>query len=214
LKRQPAPAKRTRRLPPDAVFVNCPFDSSYRPMFEAIVSTVLALGFDVRCALERDTGTEERLRKISRVIGECRFGIHDVSFMRVDKKTRLPRYNMVFELGLFLGCCEYGGQQQASKSCLILDRERWRYRNSISDLSGRDIKAHGGKRLKAITVVRDWLATESGLSELPGGRFVVGQYVRFRKQLPQLCNSMRRKAAELTFNDYCEMVRVWLTVTA
>jgi hypothetical protein len=205
-------AKRTRKRAPDAVFVNCPFDTSYRSMFDAIVFTVIILGFDVRCALERDTGTEERLGKIARAISECRFGIHDISFMRIDKKTRLPRYNMVFELGLFLGCRQYGGQRQEAKSCLILDRQRWRYRNSISDLSGRDIQAHSGNRLKAIGVVRDWLATESGLSKLPGRRFVIGQYGRFRRQLPRLCGTMKRKVSDLTFNDYCEMVRTWLSI--
>lgn len=132
--------------------------------------------------------------------------------MRIDKKTRLPRYNMVFELGLFLGCRRYGGQRQEAKSCLILDRQRYRYRNSISDLSGRDIQAHGGNRLKAIGVVRNWLATESGLSELPGRRFVVNQYGRFRRQLPRLCNTTKRKVSDLTFNDYCEMVRTWLSM--
>jgi len=59
-------------------------------MFDAIVFAVIALNFDARSALERDTGTEERLRKIVRMIGESRFGIHDLSFMRVDRKTRLP----------------------------------------------------------------------------------------------------------------------------
>jgi hypothetical protein len=212
LKRRTVSGKRPRKRAPDAVFINCPFDTSYRSMFDAIVFTVITLGFDVRCALERDTGTEERLGKIARAIGECRFGVHDISFMRIDKKTRLPRYNMVFELGLFLGCREYGGLPQKAKSCLILDRQRWRYRNSISDLSGRDIQAHGGNRLKAIGVVRDWLATESGLSELEGKHFVVDQYRQFRKQLPRLCQTMKRKVSNLTFRDYCEMVRKWLSV--
>lgn len=212
MKNGTASAKRKRRRAADAVFVNCPFHTSYRAMFDGIVFTVIALGFDVRCALESDTGTEERLGKIARVISECRFGIHDISFMRIDTNTRLPRYNMVFELGLFLGCRHYGGRHQAAKSCLILDRQRYRYRNSISDLSGRDMQAHGGNRLKAIGVVRDWLATESGLSELPGRRFVVDQYRRFRRQLPQLCVNMKRKVSDLTFNDYCEMLRAWLRI--
>jgi len=183
-------------------------------MFDAIVFAVIALNFDARSALERDTGTEERLRKIVRMIGESRFGIHDLSFMRVDRKTRLPRYNMAFELGLFLGCCEYGGRRHTTKSCLILDRQRYRYRKSLSDLSGRDIQAHAGKPLKAIAIVRDWLATESGLSQLAGGRFVVEQYRRFRRQLPRLCQKMKRQVTALTFGDYCEMVRVWLSMDA
>ena len=181
-----------RKLRPDSgrrsisgsVFINCPFESSYKPMFDAIVFAVIALNFDARSALARDTGTEERLRKIVRMIGESRFGIHDLSFMRVDPKTRLPRYNMAFELALFLGCCKYGGRRHTTKSCLILDRQRCRYRKSLTDLSGPDIQAHAGKPLKAIAIVRDWLATESGLSQLAGGRFVVEQYGRSEGNSP------------------------------
>ena len=107
-----------------SVFINCPFDDSYKPIFEAIVFGVIALGFDIRSALSRDTGTEERLTKITSLIEECGFGIHDLSFMRIDPGTRLPRYNMAFELGLFLGCCEYGVRRHAAKSCLILDQQK------------------------------------------------------------------------------------------
>jgi hypothetical protein len=83
-----------------SVFINCPFDRSYRQIFDAIVFAVMVLGFDARCALERETGTEERLTKILQIIGACKFGIHDLSFMRVDPGTKLPRFNMVLELGL------------------------------------------------------------------------------------------------------------------
>src|SRR5438445_1916741 len=127
-----------------AVFINCPFDPSYRRLFEAIVFAVKALDFEPRCALERDTGTQERLKKIIEMIHSCQFGIHDLSFMRVDRRTKLPRYNMAFELGLFLGCSEFGGRGQAGKSCVILDKDPWRYRKSLSDLSGRDIQGHKG----------------------------------------------------------------------
>lgn len=96
-----------------AVFINCPFDASYRRLFDAIVFAVIYLGFEARCALERDTGTQERLKKVLEIIGSCQFGIHDLSFMRVDPATKLARHNMAFELGLFLGCCEFGGTAHA-----------------------------------------------------------------------------------------------------
>jgi hypothetical protein len=197
-----------------AVFINCPFDASYRPLFDAIVFAVMALGFEPRCALERDTGTQERLKKIIEIIHSCRFGIHDLSFMRVDRWTKLPRYNMAFELGLFLGCSEFGGQGQAGKSCLILDRERWRYRKSLSDLSGRDIQGHGGNPEHAIVAVRNWLATESQLADRPGGSFIIRQYKRFRKELPNLCRRARLRVSELSFKDYCALVAVWLRANA
>lgn len=176
-----------------SVFTNCPFDDSYKPMFEAIVFAVIALGFDVRSALSRDTGTEERLTKITTLIEEWGFGVHDLSFMRIDPGTRLPRYNMAFELGLFLGCCEYGRRKQTGESCLILDRQKWRYRKSLSDVSGRDVQAHGGKPSNAIKLVRDWLATESRMPKMPGGEFVVSQYRigSFRSNYP---SAVRRES--------------------
>lgn len=47
-----------------SVFINCPFDNEYQPIFEAVVFTVVACGFTPRCALEElDSGTV-RLKKI------------------------------------------------------------------------------------------------------------------------------------------------------
>jgi hypothetical protein len=57
---------------------------------------------------------------------------------------------------------DFAGRKHSNKSCLILDREQWRYRKSLSDLSGRDVRAHKGGPTLAIAAVRDWLVTESG----------------------------------------------------
>jgi len=35
-----------------SVFINCPFDNQYWPLFEALVFTVIACEFEPRCALE------------------------------------------------------------------------------------------------------------------------------------------------------------------
>jgi hypothetical protein len=177
-------------------------------MFDAIVFAVMMLGFKVRCALERETATEERLSKILQMIDECPFAIHDLSFMQVDKTIRLPRYNMTLELGLFLGM-EFR-QRNRTRSCLILDKHRFRYLRSISDLRGRDIKAHNGRVAQAVTAVRDWLATENPQRECPGAHFVTSQYARFRKQLPRLCQEVKLHKVDLTFNDYSTLVAKWL----
>jgi hypothetical protein len=62
---------------------------------------------------------------------ECRFGIHDISRIEHDTVNHLPRFNMPFELGLFLGARHFGGRPQRGKHCLVLEAERYRYQNTF-----------------------------------------------------------------------------------
>jgi len=200
----PAPLRRNH------VFINCPFDEGYKPIFDALVFSIYCLGFVARSALEVDDGTEVRLSKIERIIEECQYGIHDISSVGLDLHTGLPRFNMPLELGLFFGCKRFGNERQRRKVCLILDREPYRYRQFLSDISGQDIHAHGGSSAQAITIVRNWLAATSQRRGLPGGAEVVERYDRFRNDLPALCTALRRRPAELTFGDLSEMIDPWL----
>ncbi len=84
------------------VFVNCPFDDDYQPLFHALFFAVASCGFRVRCALEVDDGTQVRIDKIFDIITESPFGIHDISRTELNANG-LPRFNMPLELGLFLG---------------------------------------------------------------------------------------------------------------
>jgi hypothetical protein len=36
----------------DNVFINCPFDDEYKPLFDAIVFAIYDMGFVARCARE------------------------------------------------------------------------------------------------------------------------------------------------------------------
>jgi len=99
------------RLRSKHVFINCPFDDRYRPVFDAIVFAVYDLGFIARCSLEEDDAGDFRLSKIERMIEECRFGINDLSAVTLDAITNLPRFNMPLELALFLGCRRFGPQE-------------------------------------------------------------------------------------------------------
>ena len=78
------------RLRNKDVFINCPFDPVYRPIFDAIVFSVYGLGFIARCSLEEDDAGESRLSKIERMIEECRFGINDLSAVALDVTPGLP----------------------------------------------------------------------------------------------------------------------------
>jgi hypothetical protein len=126
------------------VFINCPFTDDYRAHFEAIVFTVVRSGFTPRCARESDDGGEVRFDKICRIIRECPYSVHDISKTELDADSRLPRFNMPFELGLFLGAKRFGGQPHNRKKTLIFDRDRFRYQSYISDIAGQDIHPHNG----------------------------------------------------------------------
>jgi hypothetical protein len=86
-----------------SVFINTPIDDDYQPLFHAAVFAVLRCDCFVRSALDEDDSSELRLRKIFRLISECRFAIHDLSRTQSDETSGLPRFNMPLELGIFLG---------------------------------------------------------------------------------------------------------------
>ena len=119
-----------------AVFINCPFSPDYRPIFRAILFAVYRCRYQPRCALEVADASENRLAKIERIIRQCKFGIHDISFMELDPATHLPRFNMPFELGVFLAAKSFGTEQRRKKIALIFDSTGYRYRDSLSDISG------------------------------------------------------------------------------
>lgn len=197
-------------IPRNHVFINCPFDHTYKPIFDAIVFAVHDLGFVARSALEIDDGSEVRLTKIERIIEECRYGIHDISNVALDANTGLPRFNMPLELGLFFGCKRFGDGRQRKKVCVILDSEPYRYRQCISDISGQDIHSHGGMHAQAIIKVRNWLAATSKPKFRPGGAEIVERYNRFLNDLPALCTALHRRLDDLTFGDLSEMIETWL----
>jgi hypothetical protein len=191
------------------VFVNCPFDSSYKPLFYSIVFTVLHCGFRPRCALEVDDASQVRIDKIFSIIEECRYGIHDISCTELDRSNELPRFNMPLELGIFLGAKRLGNPSQRAKVCLILDRDPHRYQKFMSDIAGQDIRSHAMQVNKAISVTRDWFRACSG-RPIPGGAEICRQYARFTSRLPGLCRKLRLTPKEMTFNDLTNIATEWL----
>jgi len=197
------------RLRSNHVFINCPFDADYQPIFNAILFAIFDLGFVPRCALEVDDSSENRLDKIMRMIEECRYGVHDISAVTLSAGTDLPRFNMPLELGLYLGCKRYGDQRHHKKACLVLDADPYRYRASISDMSGQDIHAHGGDPERAIVEVRNWLANRSRRKKLPGGAEIATRYRRFREDASRICGELKLAVNQLTFGDRCDVIGFW-----
>lgn len=193
-----------------SVFINCPFDDSYLPLFRALIFAVFECGLIPRCAQEVYDAGEVRIEKITRIIRDCRWGIRDIS--RTDLNTSgLPRFNMPLELGLFLGAKRFGAGPQSRKSCLVLDRDSYRYQEFISDIAGQDIAAHANDPAEAIRAVRDWLSiSKAGIRRPAGGPVIAGRYRRFMTELPKICADAELQASELTFVEYADMASTWL----
>ena len=188
------------------VFINCPFDAEYQPIFYAIVYTVVRSGYRARCALETDDAAQNRLGKIIQIIGECRYGIHDISRTETSGNPPLPRFNMPLELGLWLGAHHLGRKDQEGKQCIVFDTEPYRFQRFISDIGGQDIHAHGGAVAKVITEVAAWLRLLPGGTSAGGGQSIGQEYQSFKAALPAMCAGVRLTPAEMQFGDFSSMV--------
>jgi len=198
----------------DNVFINCPFDSQYKDIFNAIVFTIHDAGFVARCSLEVIDSGQTRLKKIISMIAQCKYGIHDISRTEIGNRAQLPRFNMPFECGLFWGCFEYGGQKHQSKRTLVLDSEEYRYRASLSDIAGHDIQIHTNSPRIAVDKIRSWLNVGSGRTTIPGGKAIWDHYALFQKELTPMIKRAGITRSELEtpayYPDYVTFVVEWL----
>ena len=198
------------RLPrfADSVFINCPFDQEYWPLFEAMVFCVVDCGFVPRCALEEPDSGEARVRRIHRLIETSRYSIHDIS--RVELTPDLPRFNMPFELGLDLGCRSSGTASAKHKRCLILDSEPYRYQRLLSDIAGQDIRAHSNSPDQVIGAIRNWLRSASRRTSIRGPVRIKEQFIRFSRVLPEYCDRQGLDRHDLQFTEYVTLIEEWL----
>lgn len=197
----------------DSVFLNHPQDSQFRPIRDALIFAVHDCGFIARAALEASDGSQLRLDKIYQLIDECRFGIHDLSRTELSRSS-LPRFNMPFELGIFLGCKRFGGGRHRTKSCLVLERHRYQSQQFLSDLSGVDVEAHDNDPDTAIKRVRDWLKAASRRSNVPSAPSIQQRFQLFRADLPGILRQAEMTEADMTFIDFAEVCAEWLLANA
>ncbi len=194
----------------DNVFINCPFDAAYKPLFDAMVFTVHDCGFIARCALEEEDASQVRIDKIYSIIADCRYGIHDISRTELDENSGFPRFNMPLEFGVFLGAKKFGVAEQKRKKCLVLDKEPYRYQQFISDIAGQDIHAHNNGVETIVRVVRNWLRIASERQTIPGGSTIWRHYQEFLKDLPRTAERFQLEVEDMVFNDYTLVLEEWL----
>ena len=156
------------------VFVNCPFDDKYIPIFHAIVFAIHDLGFQARHALI-DNSTALRARRIYEEVEGSLYSIHELGQVSLSPRSKLPRFNMPFEAGIAYSMHEGGAKDGPPHHMLLLDKTPYRIQVSMSDAAGIDGRAHRGSPVMAIEAVRGFLSSKSGLP-LMGGKLVSKRY--------------------------------------
>lgn len=194
------------------VFINCPFDLDYCPIFDALVFGLMVCGFTPICALESANAGVVRIEKLIQIIRRCRLAVHDLSRVQLNEQLKLPRFNMPLELGLWLGARYFGSGDQKKKCCVIFDTESHRYRQFISDIAGQDPTPHGDSPIKVVRAIRDWLQTEFHQLSLPGGTALEKRFELFIEARAELANDAELTIPELTFVDRVKLVRRWLEI--
>jgi hypothetical protein len=186
------------------VFINCPFDKRYAPMFRACVFTVLDAGFIPRCSREVDDATQVRLSAILALIDGSPYGVHDLSRVQLDSVSKLPRFNMPFELGLFHGAKYFGSSRQKRKKCIVLESEKYRHQKFISDIAGVDVTPHGSCSEKLILALRNWLVTASRRTTIPPGETIRARFSAFESYIKNAC---RRNGSDFNSMPFVELVQ-------
>ena len=173
---------------------------------------VAACGFVPRCALDESDSAIVRFEKILDLITGCEFSVHDVSRVELDGRSGLPRFNMPLELGADLGLRLKGSAAQRKRRILVLDAVAHRYDQTLSDISGMDIEAHGNDAVCLIRAVRDWLsAGRGGGVPLPGSAAIAEDYAAFQLLVPDIIAELRLDSFDaLSHADFMHLVETAL----
>lgn len=189
-----------RKKPRDEVFLNIPYDPQFDKLFLAYIAGIIAYGMVPRVTLEI-TDSSRRLEKILKLERQCRYSVHDLSHVRLDRtKPRTPRFNMPFELGL---CVADGNRRARQKqNWFVLEAVSHRLNKSLSDLDGTDPKIHGG-------TVRGVMGALCNIFRRPGRQPTVPQIMGIYRALRKKQDDMLAEAgsdtlfAQRVFVDIC-----------
>jgi hypothetical protein len=173
------------------VFINCPFDKSYRKKLDAIVFTSVQAGFVPWMAGSTGDVAVSRVERIFEGLQACRYSVHDLTRYRGAGPGNLSRFNMPLELGMAMAVRQTRAED---------DRHDWMfmvpvghiYQRYISDLSGFDPRTHNGTAEGVALAVFFWLTTRN--TATPG----VGPADLLRK-LPAF--SRRKKELDESWGD-------------
>lgn len=117
---------------------------------------------------------------------------------------------MPFECGVDLGYKFF--TKSNKKKILILDSERYRYQEFISDIAGNDIKAHENEPETAVKNVRDWIRVSSR-KKLPWASTIWLEHNEFTYDINNILESEKinfNDIGALPFSDWIQLIKDWV----
>ncbi len=132
---------RVPEVQPKSVFLNIPYDPRFTQLYLAYIAGLTQLGLRPRATLEIPGG-ERRLDRILSLIQSCRYSIHDLSRVELDRNLPpTPRFNMPFELGMTI---TWQKMDKRRHTWFVFETQNRRIDKSLSDLKGTDANIHDG----------------------------------------------------------------------
>jgi hypothetical protein len=163
-----------------SLFLNIPYDASFRDLYLAYIAGVSSFGLVPRATLEIPGG-ETRLDRILSLIRSCAYSLHDLSRVELDHyPPRTPRFNMPFELGLAVS---WQKLKRANHTWFVFEAIARRAEKSLSDLSGTDVYIHNGNARGVFTQLCNAFVR---LKSQPTTQDIEQTYLRLRDLLPKL----------------------------
>jgi hypothetical protein len=199
-----------------SVFLNCPFDDLFAPLFHAAVLTIGALGFTPRWARETEGESEPRIDRIARGLRESKYSVHDLSRLQNEGPDNLPRFNMPLELGMAVSLRYLGKISGVPHSWVALVPQGFVHHKFISDLAGFDPPAHDQTPSSVIKAISGWLTIQPDYSPpAPSPRTIFEAYpelVRLLKEAegealghltwPMIIKSVGRVITDMKVPDF------------
>ncbi len=140
-----------RKFPEErCVFINCPFDDRYKPLFNALVFTVLSCGLIPLSAHAYVDSSKARLPRLIELMSFAKYSIHDLCRCHGEGPNNYARLNMPLELGISIGLSSANintardQHDKLNKWHLLVPNkiDDVAYQKFISDLQGHDPFGH------------------------------------------------------------------------
>jgi hypothetical protein len=157
-----------------SVFVNCPFDATYREGRDAIIFAAVHAGFFPWMADSTGTAADPRMNRILTALSHCRYSIHDLTRYRGEGPENLARFNLPLELGMAMALRSQQPEPERH-DWLAMVSEGHEYQRYISDLAGFDPAQHDGSPERIAVAVLSWLVTRPSSDALVDPDEVLGK---------------------------------------